>query len=467
MLREFSSFIRKFKLRRPHIIFLGILVLALALRVYNLPHNVNFDFDQEFAATFATDVIKFPIRMVGQSLSVQGLFDGPFYFYLMTPFFMLTHLHPLGGFLGSAIFGVAIVAAYYFVLREVFDEKTALLAAFIRAVLFTKITQDLYLNPAFSAEISVLLTWFCFYKYWKGDTRFLLPLAFIFGMYTSLHPVLFPFYLVFILVFLIKRKLPSLKIFLASVALFILPVSPLILFEYFRKLTEIKALFSVNHSGDIETRGLQTVLNYLNLYFNYPISLLGAVVPKVWQLSYLTLIWGLILLAAGKRIGFWKVNFHLVFFVLTVLAFTFYYYVLKTHSPEYHFLGVEILFFIYFVATVSLLFKKFKQLPPAIAFLLFAINFSSLHAFWNRSFHISLYDKDRIVKEISKKEKGNNNINIYNKIDFGQQYGLGYLERWYHLDPHGGSPTYIIVIPTNGKDKYALKSGQVGLIIQK
>jgi hypothetical protein len=453
--------------RKTAFILLCIIILAAAVRFYHLPQNADFDFDQEFAATFAYQVVHvFPIQMTGQSLSVEGLFDGPFYFYLMTPFFMMTRLHPIGGFIGSGVLGLVIILTYFFVLRDVFGEKTALLGAFLRAILFTKITGDIYLNPAFSAELAALLTWFCFYKYWKGDQRFILPLAFIMGMYTSFHPTLFPFYIVFVLVIVLRRKIPSLKLVLASVFLFLLPLMPLIAFEYFRKLEEIKVLLSVNHSQAVEARGITTILTYLKLYFSFPSILLGKISLKDFQVPFQVLILAMITFAAVKRMGFWKESFHIIFILLTVFSFTFYYYLLRTHSPEYHFLGIETLFFIYFTGTLGLLFKKNILIPIVIAVFIALFNFYQLNSFWNRSYRDSLYDKDKIVKEISRRTAKSKQYSVYYDADFGQQYGFGYLQRYYGIDSKGSGTSYMISIPAKSNVNYALSSGGIGLTIK-
>ena len=66
---------------KDFIILLLIVSLGLFLRLYKLSSMVGFDFDQEYAAMFAHTILKvYPIAMIGQGLSVQGLFMGPFYF---------------------------------------------------------------------------------------------------------------------------------------------------------------------------------------------------------------------------------------------------------------------------------------------------------------------------------------------------------------------------------------------------
>ena len=77
------------------LILFPIVLLGFFLRAYKLPEMVGFDFDQEYAAEFAKTILTvFPVAMIGQGLSVQGLFMGPLYFYFLVPFFALTRMHP-------------------------------------------------------------------------------------------------------------------------------------------------------------------------------------------------------------------------------------------------------------------------------------------------------------------------------------------------------------------------------------
>ena len=66
---------------KSHFHFWLILLLAAFLRFYRLLEMVPYDFDQQFVSEFYLSVLEYPIRYVGQGLSVIGLFMGPIYFY--------------------------------------------------------------------------------------------------------------------------------------------------------------------------------------------------------------------------------------------------------------------------------------------------------------------------------------------------------------------------------------------------
>ena len=102
--------------KRAYLFLLAILLIGAFLRFYRLGEMAAFDFDQEYASNFAYSVIKeFPVQLIGQQLSVEGLFMGPLYFYYLVPFFALFNLHPFGGFVGSVILGLTTVVAYFII----------------------------------------------------------------------------------------------------------------------------------------------------------------------------------------------------------------------------------------------------------------------------------------------------------------------------------------------------------------
>lgn len=459
-------------MKKEHMVLGIILFFAFFLRLFRLPQMVGFDFDQEYAAMFAQTVLQdYPIQLIGQGLSVQGLFMGPLYFYYLVPFFAATSLHPLGGYVGSIVLGGVIVVTYYYVISHIFGKPAGFVAALLRAILFEKIRVDLVMAPAYSSELAIILTLLCCYKYWHGDYKYLIPLGFLFGLYTSFHPILFPFYVVFLLLLTIRRKLPHIKYILLSFVFLSFPLVPLLLFEYFHNFLEVRLLFSLDATSSVEAKTLKTLMSYISLLFYYPATVftptISGVLKQILSLVLLIVFAGAII----KKVGFWKDRFHIIFFIATIIVFLLYYYVLPTHATDYYFLGAEVIIFIYFVASLSLLAHAKKKLFfLGIPLLIVAIlNFFALFNLWTNGYTNNLADKEAVIQEIAKRQK-DNKMNIYYDIDYGQQYGFGYLARLYGLNPEGGDnvPTYKIVLPkSKTNEKLDFSSGNIGLLIEK
>lgn len=429
----------------------------------------NFDFDQQYASNFAYSVLKeYPIQLIGQGLSIQGLFMGPLYFYYLVPFYALTHLHPIGGYLASVFLGLFTVFVYFWVGKQMFNTTAGLIAAFFRATLFAFLDIDWSLTPAFSSDVMVIITSFLFYKYWHGEVKSLIPLFFCFGLFTSFHPILFPFYLVFIVFLILKRKMPSLKIITLSIIAFIIPIFPLIRFEFLHSFLEIKQLISLFSGHASESKNyLSALVEYLLVNLHEPYRIFGiSNIPKNY-FSYI--LFGSLLFLSFKKVGFWKENFHKIFTVTTFLSFILYYTFFPGHVSEYYFSAILILVVFYTSASLSLLAKKQLPLLFTVLIILSLFNLKLLLNRWNDPNLITLAHKDFIVKEILKRQPKDQDFFVsYIKYP-GWNFGFDYLFKLYGHLPQTKDvkpPIYTIVIPkglSEGPDR--ITSGNIHLIL--
>jgi len=461
------------KILRNHSLFFIVLIIAVALRFYRLSEMAYFDFDQEYAANFAYDVLRdFPLRMIGQGLSTEGLFMGPLYFYFLVPFYALFHLHPLGGAVGSVFLGLGIVAAYYFYGNEIFGKPAGLIAAFFGAVLFSRLESDWSATPAFSSELLVLVTWYCFYQYWQGKTKYLPLLGFVFGLYTSFHPILFPFYLVFLILFLIKRKLPSLKTLFLSIIAFIVPLTPLLLFEFFHNFLEVKRLFEVFAGSKSQSimPSLAKLINYTNIVITGPQNILRVNLNPPALLSGLLLV--MMVIFSLRRVSFWKESFHLLVLLITLLVFILYYFFLPIHVPEYYFIAPITLLFFYFSGVLGYLATKPLGRIGVSVFLVYValVNIKILNQNkWSNPSLVTLAHKDAIVKAIIKEQPKNGKFFVSYLNLPGWNFGFNYFFRLYDYIPQDKgvkNAIYTIVIPKSlSIESIDISSGNIGLII--
>ena len=78
---------------KKNYILLLTLAFGLFLRIYRLEELAGFDFDQEKAAFWIRDfLIHGKISLIGQEISTGGIFIGPLYFYLLSPFYFLLNM---------------------------------------------------------------------------------------------------------------------------------------------------------------------------------------------------------------------------------------------------------------------------------------------------------------------------------------------------------------------------------------
>ncbi len=464
--------------KNPTLFFLLIIfILGAALRFYRLSEMTPFDFDQEYAANFAYRVINdYPIQLIGQGLSFEGLFLGPLYFYYLTPFYILTNLHPIGGAIGSVFLGLITIGVYFFTVKEIFGVRAGLVAAFFRAVLFSFIASDWAVTPAYSSDVIVVLTWLHFYKIWQGRLYFLPSLGLLFGFYTSFHPILLPFFLVFIaliflrLGFFIQKKLFKPKYILLSFVAFIIPILPLLMFEYLRNFFDMKNLLVFKPASGTNIVTIETFFHYLRVVFTEPYHYLTSTLIPLE--SVLTTILIIVVILAVRGTGFWKDSFHKIMLPVSFVTFLLVFLRFPLRVPEYYFLGLYVLTIIYLAATISLLLKK-RLLPIFILviFIILSVNFYYLNQSWNNPKKITLYHKDQIVQKILETQGENQEFFVSFITELGWKNGYDYLFKYYKRLPQtkeAKPPIYTIVVPAKlVKDDLDFKSGDIGLILPK
>jgi len=420
-------------LTRRETILLGLIVfIALIVRAYHLPFVVNYDFDQEYASMFADSVVNvYPIQMIGQGLSVQGLFMGPWYFYYLVPFFLASGMHPIGGYIGSIVIGLFITATYFYIGKLFFDTKTGFILAIFRALLFSTLTADWFMAPSYSSELVLLLIIIFLYKFWHGSKRTIMPIAFLLGLLTSVHPILFPIMLSTIVIFVIRREYLSIKWIVVSLLLFLIPMSPLIRFEMLRNFLEVKQLLSLSHTNRAEIKDLTIFIDYVKLIFYFPYNYLHLPDIAVLRNALSFTTFGFVGYAAIKKIGFWKDKFHITILLSTIIIFLAYYYFLPIHASDYYFLGVNLILLLYIIATFALFTKSTSTRILLLAFGVIIFYFNATMYINHLRFQLfTLGNKDAVVQTIVAKEK-NQEYGVGYEVEPGWQYGFGELFRFY------------------------------------
>jgi len=434
----------------------------------------SFDFDQEYAANFAFSVVKdFPIQLIGEGLSVQGLFMGPWYFYYLVPFYAFFKLHPLGGAVGSVVLGLVIVTAYYYYGNKFFGRPAGLIGSLLRAILFSKIESDWSMVPAYSCELLVLVTWDLLHRFWKRNEKSIPILGFTFGLYTSFHPILFPFYIVFSVLFVIRGSWLSLKMIFLGLAAFLIPNVPLIIFEYFHKFLEVRRLIEMflNPSSEF-VFSLPKLVGYSKLVLG---GIHQTLKPSLHPFIFPSLILLLLMTYFSyKRISVWKDSFHLIFLFLSLLIFVLYYYFLPVNFTEYYLLAPITLLFFYFIGIVSYLtrYRVFKFLVIVFLGSVFLLNIKLLADKWSNPGLTTLAHKETIVKTIVDGQSRRRGEFYVSYISLpGWNFGFDYLFKFYECIPQTKEvkePIYSIVIPKElSPASIDFYSGNIGLILPK
>ncbi|MGB6882120.1 MAG: glycosyltransferase family 39 protein, partial [Microgenomates group bacterium] len=162
MKAKINSWIKEAK-EHPFIYLLLFIILALAffVRVYRTGPLLGFYYDQGRDALVIWDLWhKGKFFLIGPTTGIAGIFRGPFYYYLIAPFYLLGGGDPVWPAVFLAFTTVVAIAMLYYLGFKIQDRATGLLAAIIGAFSFNIVLASRWLsNPTPMLLLSVLLVW--------------------------------------------------------------------------------------------------------------------------------------------------------------------------------------------------------------------------------------------------------------------------------------------------------------------
>jgi 4-amino-4-deoxy-L-arabinose transferase-like glycosyltransferase len=245
-----------------------VLIVALAayLRFYNLENTFMFQGDQGRDALTVANIFKEkdPV-FIGPVTSIGNMYLGPFYYYFMLPFLYLSYPNPIGPVYAVAALSTITVVLIYFVAKKIFNQKMAFLATIFFT--FSHVAIDLARfswNPNPAPFFSILMLYFTYLAINKKEKNWLL-VSLMFSILLQLHYVTLLSFIGAAIVFFIdlKKKIKEkqskklLKFALLSILIFLLSLTPLVLFDYKHEWRNAQALINIvskEQSFDLERK---------------------------------------------------------------------------------------------------------------------------------------------------------------------------------------------------------------------
>jgi len=222
-------------------LLIGILSLATFLRLYRINELLGFWYDQGRDALVIWDMIyKGKLTLIGPMMGFTGMFRGPWYYYLITPFYWLGHGNPI--FPSVFLISTTVLAIYFlFLIGEKLGSKNVgLFAALVASVSAYIISSSRWFSdPTPTLLVSVLLIWATF-KYHDKKVWALPLIGFLIGMSLQFSASTEIFYIpaFLVILYLFRKLLPKFKVIFLSGISFLVPF----LFQ---------ALFELRHLGTL------------------------------------------------------------------------------------------------------------------------------------------------------------------------------------------------------------------------
>ncbi|MDD4026860.1 MAG: glycosyltransferase family 39 protein [Candidatus Shapirobacteria bacterium] len=237
-------------------LLVAILILASFLRLYRISDYMEFLGDQGRDVVIIKDFLKNGnLFFIGPQTSIGNMYLGPYFYYLIAPSLLIANYNPVGPAVFIALINIATVALIFFVSKKWFNLKIAYIASFLFSIspVVIKFSNFIW-NPNIMPFFSLLFVYFFFESFHSKKFHYFLYASLAFVMVMNSHYLglaLLPFVGLFWIYNLIKfirnkssQLKPFLKYTLLAFLIFIVSLTPQILFDIKHNGQNIKSLLT-------------------------------------------------------------------------------------------------------------------------------------------------------------------------------------------------------------------------------
>ncbi|MFH1970791.1 MAG: glycosyltransferase family 39 protein [Patescibacteria group bacterium] len=228
-----KKIIKKYTNLESLLVFI-ILFASFLVRVFRIDQLLGFYYDQGRDALVIWDLIyKGKFFLIGPTTGIEGIFRGPWYYWLITPFYFLGKGNPVYPSVFLSLTTVISIYILYYLAKEISGKTSGLVAIIIASFSYTLVSSARWLsNPTPMYLISMLFVLSLLLVLKKRKWAF--PFAtFLIGMAMQFGSAAEVFYIPFFIGFCIwqRKKLPNIKIILLGAVTFGISFLPQLIFD--------------------------------------------------------------------------------------------------------------------------------------------------------------------------------------------------------------------------------------------
>lgn len=344
----------------------GLIIIAATLRLYRLPEFITFLGDQGRDAIIVKRIITLEhLPAIGAPSSVGGIYLGPFYYYLISPFLALFRFNPVGLGYGVAFLTITLMIGIYVLLRKT-HPKEALGVIFFTTFSYVNIELARFswnpnLLPLFA--MITLISYERLLNTKKAQWAILFGL--FFGMCIQLHYLsafLIPTFIVSVAYYFTRvdtnRSLfPYVRNIGISILMFVVCTSPLILFDLRHQFLNLRNLITYFTRGEqtLHTPFFSRLNETFSALLNYS---LGFALPPLLVFLIYALLFGFLVFAwKNKQVLSTITTLNIFLFLLTFSL------IQSQRHPHYY---GPVYLSLFYAITAALISARNKKLQVAL-----------------------------------------------------------------------------------------------------
>jgi hypothetical protein len=380
--KKYSKFIYIFG-----ILLLFVLAFLLRSKMF-LAGDIFFLPDQGRDMQLVRDIVenKSPV-LIGGHTGFGGLFHGPLWFYLITPFFIASSGNPFWSLVPVYfLINTALFAALFIICWHLYGKAAGFISAF-----FFSVSQIFIKTVPFTSNSQVMPLLFALYlwaiiSYLRGKDYYLIIAVFFMGAgmhFESAFAITLSFST--LLAIFLKKSFPDIKILILSAGVLLLTVSNFILFDIRNQFIQTKAFLKLIHAvpdpGNPDAKYI-LLENRIEDRFKWLIDLFSA---PLFTDSFSGLILVILITFIGGTVVYvkktTKKDFHiltneaLLLILIPIMSLMFYLFFYKAPLHAHHILSLYIVPMLLLGIIVSRLLLVSRALAYLSIVIIFVINF--------------------------------------------------------------------------------------------
>jgi len=432
-IKQIGSFFWKNK------ILIIIVALGLFLRLYYLPNFIGFAWDQERDAfTVKQIIVDKKLTLIGpRVVNDRGFMLGPYFFYILLPFYLITNLNPNAIILFIATYSFIFLISSFFILKKIFSSKMALIFVFIWSVLPLAISIDtISWNPLLIPFLFIFLIYLLNNLNFNKIKNWLM-LGFYLGFSFNIHVqlIILSFMAFIFLLIKVSKKDFFKRIFFLFLG-FLLSFLPLLIFDLRHNFLNLHLFLNFFSNGS----SVKNYFAFIPVWTNF-ISSIFIIKSSFFSILFWFIL-TLILFFLSKKNILNKIL--LITWLFFPIIFIFY----GQRPSEYYFnfcLPVIVLVFSQLIVKINSKIVFITILIVSLLVIYFKLKNNIIDSY-------SLANKTTVVKYIGQKVD-QNQFNLSYNVPIGQNSGFSYLMDYLKIKPTNNSkdPLIQIIIPAQTK----------------